>query len=744
MQRVDRLSAPAAVSSPISGAALAVFVMTVLTSAFLLFALEPMFTKMLLPLFGGSPAVWNTAIVFFQVTLLAGYLYAHFLRTRLSPLWQAIVHCGLVGAAALTLPIAIPHWNGDPTQSPILTLLALAAIGVGLPFFVLSANSALIQAWFARSARAGEDPYTLFAASNLGSVAALIAYPLSIEPYFGLSIQTRLWGGLFCIFALMILACAVITLRASGTSRAIAAPPVEDAGPAIPWKTVARWVALAAVPSSLMLGATAFFEDKVAAIPLLWTLPLGLYLITFVIAFGMSRFVSRALLARMIPVAVAILLFVIVNEGDVSIKVSIAFHLFVFFIIALYCHATLRAERPPAGRLTEFYLWLAVGGALGGMFNALVAPQVFPNVLEYQLALVGALLLLPRRAGPPGMKHYISDVAAAAIFTVLLGGFILVPLFTDEHLADMATTYAAAACVTLMFARRPLRFGLAVGAVFMLAAFMPYWTGNEIFRTRNFFGVKHVTRAPGLHRFIHGDTVHGIESTLYSFEREPTSYYSPSGGIGELFRRLGHRLDNARIGVAGLGIGTAACYARPGQAWTFYEIDPQVAQIANDPQYFRYLQLCQPNANIVLGDARLSLSREQHQDYTVMILDAYTSDQMPVHLLTREAFQIYMNALAPHGVLAFDITNRYFDLRPVLGNAAAANGLVAYFRHDGSNAARVPGWYSSDWVVMARNPADLAGIATDSRWQPVPATNRIPLWTDDYTSQIRILRASSL
>lgn len=739
MQHAQRLATPGigAIRS-LAPTLPALFVTSVLSGAFLLFAVEPMFTKMLLPLFGGSPAVWNTAIIFYQVALLAGYGYAHVLRTRLSPLTQVIMHGTLAVVVLLALPIRIPPIDGDPTSTPILSLLWLAAVGVGLPFFVLSANSSLMQSWYARSTGGNTNPYALFAASNFGSMAALLAYPFLIEPNFGLKAQSALWAFGYSVFALQMLGCAALMLRASrhqvvaiGPNAAIAAPV------AISKKQIARWLVLAALPSSLMLGVTSYFEDQVAAIPLFWTVPLALYLLTFVIAFGFGNFVSRERIGRVVPYVILVLVALMVISPQMAIEAELAIHLGAFFVIALYCHATLYAERPPEARLTEFYLWLALGGALGGIFNALIAPVLFARVLEYPIALAAGALLLPARSSSASKMQKASDFVYPALLAIAIVSIAVIPVLFNHWIAEDAATFIAAAVVAASFIGRPTRFALGVAAILVIAMWLPTWLGSEMLVTRNFFGVKHVSRSPEFHSLVHGATLHGIESTIYGQERTPLSYYSKQGPLGDIFRNLGPQLARADIAVAGLGVGTTACYATAGQNWTFYEIDPQVVAIATNPTYFRYLSTCTPHAKIVLGDARLSLvAAPQHHD-ALLVLDAYTSDQPPVHLITKEAFDAYLSALTPHGAIAIDISNRHFDLAPVLGNIAEAEGMVAYGRADDSPRREI-GTSSSNWVILARSNQDLHGLADDPRWHPIGVSPTLRLWTDDFSSLTQV------
>jgi hypothetical protein len=456
-----------------------------------------------------------------------------------------------------------------------------------------------------------------------------------------------------------------------------------------------------------------------------------------VIAFGFGRFVPRDRIAAVVPYAILILVALMVCNPQMAIEAELSLHLGAFFVIALYCHTTLYAERPPEARLTEFYLWLALGGALGGIFNALVAPVLFARVLEYPIALAAGALLLPARFSSLTKFQKAADFVYPALLAVAIVFIAVVPVLFNHWIAEDAATFIAAALVAASFVGRPTRFGLGVAVILAIALWLPTWLGSEMLVTRNFFGVKHVNRSPQFHSLVHGATLHGIESTLYGQERTTLSYYSRKGPMGDIFRYLGPQLTRADIAVAGLGVGTVGCYATPGQSWTFYEIDPQVVAIATNPKYFRYLSTCTPHAKIVLGDARLSLTAvPKHRD-ALLVLDAYTSDQPPVHLITKEAFDVYLRALSPHGAIAIDISNRHFNLAPVLGNIAEAEGMVAYGRADDSPRREI-GTSASNWVIMARRNEDLGALSDDRRWIRIYGTSALRLWTDDFSSLIQV------
>jgi SAM-dependent methyltransferase len=706
------------------------FVATAFTSSALLFALEPMFGKMLLPTFGGEPAVWNTTLVFYQLALLAGYGYAHILRTRLPLRGQLGVHCTLAFMASLVLPIHAPLAIGDLSKWPVGGVLLETLIGVGFPFFVLAANTTLIATWFAQQARGKTSAYLLYAASNLGSLLALAAYPLLLEPRFGLTQQTRVWSSGYFLFTILLAGCALGLAR----GRNAAPPVIQPADSARAGnRQILRWMLFAAVPSSLLLGTTTYLADQVASLPLLWTLPLGLYLATFVIAFGFPIRALRAVAGAAVPIALAALTFTMLGGEYMRVEFVITLHLTTFFLIALFCHATLSLERPAESRLSEFYLWLAAGGALGGMFNALLAPVAFTSVVEYPVALAVAARLIPTRTPDgPGRSGLFGDF----FWSLALAGMVAYLGLWPQTVASRASIFAFVALGLLAFGRRPRRLAYAFGLVFAVYGAIPMLRGHEPIAKRNFFGVKYVESTVNLHELYHGSTLHGAELTIPGKTTEPLTYYSRNGPLGDIFRALEPRLHGrAAIGVVGLGTGTIASYAKPSQDWTFYEIDPQVVEIATDPRYFRYLSDGAPHARIELGDARLRLAQDARGDRALLILDAYSSDQIPVHLLTREALLVYLRVLAPHGVLAFHISNRYFDLAPVLRNLADDAGLVARIRTDGTmySASFIQ---RSTWVVMAHDATDLGALQNDRRWTFVPWRAGLRLWTDDYSSLI--------
>jgi hypothetical protein len=716
----------------------------VFLGAALLFALEPMFVKMALPLFGGSPAVWNTAFVFFTTVLLLGYLYAHAL-VRLDVRRQLLVHASVLLAAVIVLPVGVAQ--GPPpalADVPSLGLFVLLFERIGLPFFALSATAPLVQSWFARGG--ARDPYRLYAASNVGSVIALLAYPFLIEPYTGLALQSRAWTfgyGAFAVLALVVGASAVRKPE-STVAAAVEGPLLSRA---IAWRARCLWMALAAVPVVLMTGLTAHLSTEIAPIPFVWALPLALYLLSFAVAFARLRPLSPAMLARLVPFAVIPVVVLLALHQKVSLEAYVALFLLMFFVLALALNARLATSRPAPEHLTEFYLWVAVGGAAGGALGVLVAPRVFTNIGEFPLAIVLACLLVPASATsePDSLRAWFADVALP--LGVLAAIALLVrfaPLDGAASVATLLLWLALGAGICTLFFGRPVRFAVAVSCLLLLGVFAPDPNGLVIGRERNFFGPKRIFVDPAgqYHFLLSGGTVHGVQALDPARSAEPLGYYSTSGPLGDVFAAAQPRLAGANVALVGLGVGSTACYRTAGQSWTFYEIDPAVVAMARDPRYFTLLASCAPDARIVLGDARLSLAREPAPIYTLIVLDAYNSDQVPVHLVTREAVQIYLHRLAGDGILAFHISNRHFDLEPVLAAIADDAGLDALERvdHGLSNADLRAGKMASSWIVMTRRGRMPEGLSRNERWGRLSHDEALPLWTDDYSSLLRVLR----
>jgi hypothetical protein len=722
------------------------FTITAFLSAFLLFSVEPLIGRLILPKLGGAPAVWNTCMVFFQAELLAGYALAHALGRVLSPGKQRVVVAILFVLAAFALPIEISHRAIGPppaASSPVLWLLEALAVSVGLPFLVLSLLSPLIQHWLSTAGQArSRDPYFLYAASNLGSLVALFAYPALWEPRFTLARQGLWWSYGYCILGFLICTAALWSYQPVRNT----IDHVEVRARPIAWSRRLRWLALAMVPSSLMLGVTTYLSTDIAAMPLLWVFPLGLYLLSFIIVFGPGWGRLSRTVGRLTPGAALVLIVLIVFEDmQPPIGVVIAAHLGAFFLLALFCHGQLADDRPDPSHLTEFYLWLALGGVSGGIFNALVAPLVFPRVIEYPLAVLAACALRPSLSGTALQKRldWLLPAALAAITIALVLGISRMPLEPPQLRAGLMFGLPAVLAYTMV--DRSMRYGLALTALLVCGALYPSGQGRALCTLRSFFGVHRVTQDSSgqFHLLVHGNTVHGRENRTPGKESVPLAYYHATGPAGQLFHDLDRYLAHARIGAIGLGAGSMVAYARPDQEWTYYEIDPTVIRIASSPSYFTFLSHSRAKSlNIIPGDGRLQLAQAADHTYDLLILDAFSSDAVPVHLLTSEALEMYLAKLRPGGILLFHISNRYLDLKPVLAGLASPLKLECRFYDDLelSEADRVAGKDFSQWALLAAPGSEIWKELANPRWRRYSLTGREPIWTDDYSSVLPLFK----
>jgi hypothetical protein len=740
---------------------LIVFIISMFISATLLFLVEPMIAKMLLPMLGGTPAIWNTCLVFFQVMLLAGYFYAYVMMKWLGRKAQIAVHVGLVFLPLLlvgTLPFHLPTGWEPPTQStPVFWLLGLLVVTVGLPFFVLSSTTPVLQRWFGDSEhKQAADPYFLYAASNVGSLAGLLAYPILLEPLLRLSEQGRLWKSGYFVFVLMTVVCAALVWNHRGVQhKAAVEKEVDDLPSREIWKERLRWIALAFVPSSLMIGVTTALTTDVPAIPLFWVMPLALYLISFVLVFAKRPLFSHAWLIRREPFFILAAVFPVVSQTKLPLGVLLAVYLLGLFVVAMVCHGELAKSRPAVSRLTEFYLWISVGGVLGGIFNSLLAPLVFRSVIEFPLALIAAALLRPPVDVQPlegakllwaKRKDWLLPLALCLCMLAAVAVVIHFHLKPSRALNILLFGYTMLWC--LSFGKRPLRFALGVAALVLASSFYPGTFGRILHTERSFFGVSRVTNGvDGRFRYLfHGGTIHGLQSLDANRSREPLAYYTKSGPAGEIIRAQQARTPRADWAFIGLGAGAMACHLGPGETLTYYEIDPSVVRIATNPVYFTFLSQCAPQAKIVLGDARLRLRDAPDSQYQLIVLDAFSGDTIPMHLLTREALALYLRKLAPGGVLAFHVSNLYLQLSPTLAELAHDAHLLDLTQDDTavSQAEIDAGKFPSKWVVMARSEADVADLEKDSssaaRWMKVEPQPGARVWTDDYSNMLSIIK----
>lgn len=721
----------------------ALFTLTIFVGSFLLFLVQPLVARLALPRLGGAPAVWNTAMLFYQAVLLLGYLYAHAL-TRLAPRTQATVHLLLLVAAAFMLPIGLADVAPPVTSNPAFWLLGLFAASIGPLFFAVSAQAPLMQAWFARDD--GQDPYFLYAASNAGSLLALLAYPFVVEPLMTLGVQSLLWSAGYLLLILLVGACAW-RMRRGGS--ALAAPERIR----LAWRQRLHWVLLAFVPSGLLLSTTTHLTTDVMAMPLLWVAPLGIYLLTFIVAFSSSGQLFAHHSLKVAPLLLLVLgSYVFLSLGSLALLIAGA-GLVLLFYVALALHAELARTRPPAGNLTEFYLWISVGGMLGGLFCGPLAPLIFDWSYEHPILLVLAAALLPakpilsrvgrlwQRRPTRWLLRYVLPVLA-----------LIVSLWVNERLwmsrADVrapAVALAGLALAAVVAIGHRKAFAVHFAAI-MLA--LGGWTAIDLStipyaRERSFFGTYTLQGSFKLRvrQLLHGTTLHGVQSTVPDYKREPMTYYARESGVG---RAMALASPDASIGFVGLGTGTLACYATPGQRWTAFEIDPAIVRIARDPRLFTYVSRCKPDLAIDLGDARLRLA-DHRGAFDLLAVDAFSSDAIPLHLMTSEAFETYARSLRPGGLLLVHISNRHLDLEPVVAAIAKRQGWSAALRdYDPPNEQPSGIMFTrSQWIMLSKDKAAVqrvidTGPAGD--WRALRARPGFVAWTDDYASALPLLK----
>jgi SAM-dependent methyltransferase len=710
---------------------LLVFGAAICLGAGLVFLVQPMVAKMILPLLGGSPAVWNTSMLFFQAALLAGYAYAHYSIRHLGLRRQPVVHLFVLLLPLLALPVALPNWAAELDQPPALRVLVLLAVSVGGPFFAAATAGPLLQRWFSATGHPdARDPYFLYAAGNVGSLAALVGYPLAIEPGLSLHSQAWLWSGGYALFALLALGCA-LALRRGAAGPGESAAETEPAPP-LSWRQRAWWVLLAFIPSSLMLGTTTLLTTDVAPVPLLWVLPLALYLLSFVLVFSRRTLFPLSLANHALPPLAVALVLLFFGSIEPPIWVTFLLLLATLFCAALVAHGRLAAERPPVRRLTEYFLLISTGGVLGGVFNALAAPQLFDSLLEYPLTVALLLLVRPaarrRRLLRPGWAE--DALFAGALFW--LAGYLLPDSLTADRTLAALPLLGLALAAALLLSARPAALALVAGG---LLGFAFLNTGPSLHTERTFFGVYEVYADEySRHVLTHGTTRHGSQSTDPETTTEPLSYFHRGSPIGQVFHSSGAELDD--VAVVGLGTGALAAYGEPGQRFVFYEIDPAVVEIARDPELFTYLLNSPAEVEVVVGDGRLELERVPDGAYDLIVLDAFSSAAIPMHLLTREAVETYAARLSEDGIIAFHITNRHLGLEPVLAGAAAELEMAGISRYD-PEADYAAGTDASHWVLLAREARDLEPLAGDGRWQPLREEEAV-VWTDDFSDLLSV------
>lgn len=684
------------------------FGVTILCSACLLFLVQPLASKLILPWFGGSAAVWITCLLFFQVGLLCGYLYAHGLNRKLSPRGQAVLHTLLLVLSLATLPILPgPRWQPRPGQDPTWLVLGALATSIGLPYLLLSSTGPLLQSWYARASH-GALPYRYFALSNAGSLAALLAYPVLIEPRLSGHRQAWMWSIAFACVAGLCIATAWSMRSPEATQEFQPRSFVENAPVAVP--VVLLWLGLAACGTTLLMTVTSLMTQNIAPMPLLWVIPLSVYLLTFILAFEGDRWYNRYIFLPLLLPALACLGTGIGLLHDRAILLQVPLLAVALFVACMACHGELARLRPSPSQLTAFYLCLSAGGALGGLFVGLFAPHIFPAMYEYPIAFVAPAVLL------------------------------LVALWRERRSATSRAPSGGSGWMRPSFA---LGLWLAAFAgTLALAAYVARATWRDVHyakvAVRNFYGALQVNDVDeyraSIRELSHGTITHGIQFLDPKRSRELTTYYARESGIGLAWQAL-QPSGPLKLGVVGLGAGTLAAYGREGDTMRFYEINPSIVQIARSQ--FTFLSDSPSRVEVVLGDARLSLAQEPSQQFDLLVVDAFSGDAIPVHLLTREAFQIYWRHLKPDGVLAIHISNEYLNLAPVVLSAAKESGKEAWqIDNDDDNEREV---YSASYVLVTNRPAFFADPLFKSRLTAIDVPRNLRTWTDDYSNLWQVL-----
>ena len=738
-----------------------IFTATIFLSATLLFSVQPMFTKLILPLLGGASNVWNTAMVFFQAMLLGGYIYAHLVSKHLPVKAQIAVHGCVTAAGFIFLPLAVPADIVLPESGmPTFWLLGLFGITVGLPFFALSANAPLLQRWFSLTDHSdADDPYFLYSASNAASLIILCAYPFIIEPNTRLGGQTFTWAvGYMFLLGMLLLTAFFLTRRLAPVQQGKAHKPKSiGAG----WKQKVFWIFLAFLPSSLMLGVTSYMTNNIASTPFLWIMPLALYLLTFVIVFANRSIVTANGLSRLFPWVVMIGFILLApnltfNLGGVSLStalpaiIKIPLLLMVYFLISLYCHAILVEARPDASGLTEFYILMSVGGVLGGIFNALIAPVIFNAIYEFLLVLTLVLFLRPTgvempKSGPNALRLFIIGAFAAVFNIVIL-------LAAGSKLAIVVFVTVAILAVSSMrfdFGRFA-KMGM-VASLVLVAMIFDIFGSNKLYSDRSFYSLLSVkvedSEHGKIHKFVHGNTFHNYQLRDPKLQHIPTSYYIEGGSIHTSVEAIRQNLGgNLDVAVVGLGAGAMVCYELPGDNWVYFEIDPAVVDLARNTQYFNYIETCAPNADVRIGDARQKLNDVPEDSLDMIVVDAFSSNSIPAHLVTREALELYRSRMNENGVVFFHTSNQMLDVTSVVARLAEDAGLAARYIDIGEFADNPYAAHGSLGTGILMGPDSIIKAVTggDNRFQNWESSSHVKVWTDDYSSVLGALLAQTL
>ena len=724
-----------------------VFTLSIFLSATLLFSVQPMFAKLVLPLLGGSASVWNTAMVFFQGSLLGGYIYAHLLSKHFTLPLQIFSHAIILSLGLLFLPLAIASgWTTPEGGAQAIWLIGLFTVSVGVPFFAISANAPLLQRWFSHTKhKDADDPYFLYAASNAGSLLSLCLYPIVFEPMLRLNQQTELWTKGYYVLIFVILLAGIFAVRQL-KPESLTVVKSKSVVEAIPFSQQLKWIFWAFIPSSLMLGVTSHMANNIASTPFLWIIPLALYLLTFVIVFAKNPIITTQKLTWFFPWVILVALAAGFTP-NIHILLSIGLSLACYFIITLFCHGRLSEARPDTENLTKFYILMSFGGVLGGIFNALIAPEIFTNVYEYLIVLILAQLVVPSK-NPKSLddtkrkslilaKFFAIGIIVYKVFDLLgidfrvsaiLGGGIF--LYGLSHIRNQTKTFFV-----------DLTILAAVIIVF------PKHYNKPVLTDRSFFGVLHVKETEsshGLaHKFIHGDTIHNYQFRDPALRKVPLAYYAPGNTFDMAMQAARTQTPNVKIAMVGLGAGAMACYEKPGDSWTYYEIDPAVVDMARNPDYFSFLSDCSPAADIRIGDARLTLKTLAPNSQDIIMIDAFSSDSIPTHLLTKEALALYRSKLKEDGLIFFHTSNRVMDVASVVARLADSAELDSRYivMTDFSDKKYSDLYIPSAGMMVGKSDALIAATQDNPNWHVFDPSPSVKVWSDDYSSILGAIKS---
>ncbi|MGN7439030.1 MAG: fused MFS/spermidine synthase [Alcanivorax sp.] len=725
-----------------------VFSVTLLLSAVLLFTVQPMFSKMILPYLGGAPQTWNTSMLFFQMCLLAGYAYAHGTTRYLSVRSQAILHVILLAIFVVVLPVAVPQgWEPPGGDDPTLWQLSLMATVVGGPFFVVSGSAPMLQRWFSiTDHKDAHDPYFLYGASNLGSMSGLLLYPVLVEPMMTINSQSTTWMYGYISLIVLTILCTILIWKynqqqdqVNSTTNKIEDTPVTN-------QQRIKWIILSFIPSTLMLGVTTHITTEVASVPLLWVMPLALYIGTFILVFARKPLFTSNQIMLACGIGVAVLCaqhIALKNMHDYPVMM-IALRLFVFFLLALACHTSLAESRPSARRLTEFYLIMSFGGALGGFFNAIIVPNYVIVPVEYPLMLIAAVLVRYINVPEQSFATLLHTVKSNPKQIINLNNILLVglPLLLSVIgmiiLGKQSVEWLSAIVFligSLIIVNRRWAFALIIIPAMMI----PYirTPGTLIYQDRDFFGVIRITETEHERILLHGSTNHGTQPTSARYPLTKISYYGDTSPVSDLFKIADMKEGPQRVAVMGLGIGVTACYTKEGRHFDFYEIDRKIADLAENEKFFTYMSDCESPYDIILGDGRLMMEKQPDERYDFILIDVFSSDNIPMHLLTKEAVEIYLSKLKKEGLLLMHISNRFLDLEPIIAEIGEQIGVPTFSRVGiGEMNEKVNiKTYDAHFAAFTYNP-DIIEKLQERTWTPARKREGVKAWTDQYSNII--------